>query len=88
MRLYIIGAALFFVGVGLIIFINRSISPSLEQELYMLFGLLIGGSGFITAMTAQCCMIAQRLGLFPDDQTNADNTIDDVDNSSDKNNQP
>jgi len=75
MRLYIIGAVLFFVGVGLIIFINRSFGPSLEQEIYMLIGVAIGGIGFCTAMTAQCCMIIQRLGIFT--ATNESTTVED-----------
>jgi len=60
MKIYACGALLFFVGFAFIIYADRSIAPSLQQEIYMLLGALVGGAGFTTAMTAQLLLIIGR----------------------------
>jgi len=43
------GAVLFFIGMGLILFADHSLAPSLAQELIALFGLLLSIVGGSTA---------------------------------------
>jgi uncharacterized protein YjeT (DUF2065 family) len=61
LRLFALGAVLFVVGVGCIQWANYQIAPSLQQEIVALAGLLIGGSGFVLAISAQCLLIASRV---------------------------
>jgi uncharacterized membrane protein YcjF (UPF0283 family) len=60
LRLYALGALLFFVGLGLIQWADKLIEPSLEQETYALLGTAVGGLGFLTAMFAQVLLIVSR----------------------------
>lgn len=60
LRLYGLGALLFFIGIGFIQAGDQLVEPSLKQEVTVLMGVLIGGSGFLTAMIAQCILILQR----------------------------
>lgn len=60
LKLYGLGAILFFVGLGLIVGADTVFAPSLRQEIYVLFGLLVGGCGFLIAITAQLLLIWQR----------------------------
>ena len=60
LRLYALGALLFFIGIGFIQSADKLMEPSLEQEAYTLLGLLIGGSGFVIALTAQVFLIIHR----------------------------
>lgn len=59
-----LGAMLFFLG-GVIAYISVNlIQPSLEQELTLLTGLIVGGSGFVIAMLAQIRMVISRIVRF------------------------
>lgn len=60
-RSYVIGALLFFVGIGLIQWADKVIEPSLEQEAHMLLGVLVCGTGFTTAMVSQILLIVYRM---------------------------
>lgn len=60
LKLYGLGAILFFIGVGTIQGADKLLPPSLQQEVYVLAGMLIGGCGFAVAMFAQLLLIAQR----------------------------
>lgn len=60
LRLYALGALLFFIGLGLIQWADQLMEPSLQQESYALLGTFIGGLGFFTAMLAQILLIIYR----------------------------
>ena len=60
LRMYALGALLFFIGVGLIQGADKLIQPSLQQESYALLGIVVGGGGFFIAMTAQVFLIIHR----------------------------
>ena len=49
LRLFVIGAALFFAGTGLIIYADNAITPSLSQESVTLAGVIIAALGIATA---------------------------------------
>lgn len=59
-RLFSIGAVLFFVGLGLVVFADQRLLPSLGQELMVLLGLLIGGIGALTALTGYLVLMISR----------------------------
>jgi hypothetical protein len=61
LKLYALGALLFFIGLGTIQWADKLMQPSLEQEGYALLGTFIGGLGFFTAMLAQVFLIIYRL---------------------------
>lgn len=60
LRLYALGALLFFIGLGFIQSADKLMVPSIAQEGYALLGLMVGGSGFIIALTAQIFLIIHR----------------------------
>lgn len=60
MRLFSIGAVLFFFGLGLVVFANQRLLPSLGQELMVLFGLIIGGIGALTALAGYLALLLSR----------------------------
>ncbi|MGK0442028.1 MAG: hypothetical protein ACJA0N_001835 [Pseudohongiellaceae bacterium] len=60
LKLFGLGAVLFFVGVGFIQWANSLIPASLQQEVIVLVGVAISGTGFLISMTAQCLLILQR----------------------------
>ncbi len=60
MRLFSIGAVLFFFGLGLVVFANQRLLPSLGQELIVLLGLLIGGLGALTALAGYVALMISR----------------------------
>lgn len=60
LKLYGCGALLFFIGLGAIQGADKLFEPSLRQEVYVLLGLLVGGSGFLIAIAAQLLLIWQR----------------------------
>ena len=60
LRLYALGALLFFIGVGFIQGADKLMQPSLQQEVYALLGVAVAGLGFVTAMIAQLLLIASR----------------------------
>lgn len=60
LKIFGLGAVLFFVGVAFIQWANTMVPVSLEQEVIVLIGVTISGAGFITSITAQCLLIAQR----------------------------
>ncbi|MCP3909034.1 MAG: hypothetical protein GY712_13570 [Oceanicoccus sp.] len=60
LRLYALGALLFFIGIGFIQSADKLMDPSIEQEGYALLGLIVGGSGFVIALTAQVFLIIYR----------------------------
>lgn len=49
LRLFVIGAALFFAGTGLIIYADNAITPSLSQESVALAGTVVAALGIATA---------------------------------------
>ncbi len=60
LKLFALGALLFFIGLGIIQWGNKLFEPSLEQEVYVLLGTILGGMGFFTALTAQVLLIIFR----------------------------
>ncbi len=60
LRLYALGALLFFIGLGFIQWADKLIEPSIKQEGFMLLGMLVAGGGFFIAMLSQCCLIIYR----------------------------
>lgn len=60
LKLFALGALLFFIGVGIIQWADKLMEPSLEQEAYALLGLFVGGLGFCTSITAQIFLIIHR----------------------------
>ena len=60
LKLYGLGAVLFFLGVGFIQWAHKMVAPSLQQELIVLAALGLGGIGFCIAMFAQCLLIIHR----------------------------
>lgn len=60
-----IGATLFFAGVGIMLFADQRISPSLMQEVLTLIGLLLAGAGAVLAAFAYITLTLLR--LFKDD---------------------
>ena len=59
-----LGAALFFTGAMMIYLANTQLQPSLQQEIAVLGGVLIGGGGFLWAMLAQMRMLISRILRF------------------------
>jgi uncharacterized membrane protein YcjF (UPF0283 family) len=60
LRLYALGALLFFIGLGVIQWADKLLEPSLQQESYALVGTVVGGLGFVIAMLAQVLLIINR----------------------------
>lgn len=58
------GVIYFAVGLGTILMANEYMIPSLSQELVTLGGLLLGGLGFIMALTAEMRLLIGRLVRF------------------------
>lgn len=52
-------AIIFFICLVSIYSVSKQ-APSLEQELQLLFFVILGGLGFCSALIAQVCMIIQR----------------------------
>lgn len=70
LKLFALGALLFFIGLGFIQWADKLIAPSLEQEAHMLLGVIISGSGFLLSMLAQCLLIIfrfRKMGKKPQD---------------------
>lgn len=71
MRVFGLGALVFFVGVGVLQSANRLINASIFQELTALIGLIILVIGFAIAMSAQVLLILHRfkhMGELPEDK--------------------
>lgn len=58
------GALAFGGGLMMIFYANTQLEPSLQQELIVLFALVLGSAGFIIAMLAQMRMIIGRFVQF------------------------
>ncbi len=58
------GAIYFTVGLMTVLMANANMTPSLTQEIIVLLGLLLGGVGFVMAMTAQLRLLIGRIILF------------------------
>lgn len=67
LRWLMLGASIFFLGMGLIYFSEYYLAGSLQKELTALIGIgLLGAGGFI-AGTAYLFLLINRLGIFPHD---------------------
>ncbi|MDZ7922836.1 MAG: hypothetical protein U5M23_01990 [Marinagarivorans sp.] len=64
------GAIAFGLGLGLVIYANASLPNSVQQELIVLGGLILGGIGFLIAMLAQMRMMIGRFVRFYLDKDN------------------
>lgn len=62
------GAIYFGVGGIMIYLANSALEPSIQQELVMLAGILMGAVGFFIAITAQLRMIISRVYAFFSDR--------------------
>lgn len=58
------GFILFGFGLAVILIANTSLEPSLQQELVVLAGLIIGGLGFLIAMKTYIRIVISRLVIF------------------------
>ena len=65
-----LGAIGFGIGLALIIYANASMPKTLQQELVVLAGLILGGLGFLIAMLAQMRMMIGRFVRFYLDKGN------------------
>jgi hypothetical protein len=66
LKLFALGALLFFIGIGIIQWADKLMEPSLEQEAYALLGVFVGGLGFTTSITAQIFLIIHRFNKLGD----------------------
>lgn len=64
LKLYALGALLFFVGIGFIQSADKFMEPSVQQEGYVLLGVIVCGAGFFMSMFSQCLLIAYRFSLM------------------------
>ncbi|EAW30695.1 hypothetical protein GP2143_02189 [marine gamma proteobacterium HTCC2143] len=65
LKLFALGALLFFIGLGGIQWSGYNVEPSLQQEYYVLAGGILASCGFLVSITAQILLIVhrfQRLG--------------------------
>lgn len=60
LRLFALGALLFFIGIGFIQGADKILEPSLQQESLMLLAMITCAIGFSIAMLAQCLLIIYR----------------------------
>ena len=58
------GAIYFAVGLGTVLMANAYLPPSVKQEWIVLFGLIMGGCGFVMAMLAQMRLLISRVVQF------------------------
>lgn len=58
------GLVLFFCGMVILYGASQLLVPSLQQELVVLAGLLLGGCGFVIAILAQMRMMISRMWRF------------------------
>lgn len=58
------GLSLFFCGMVIIYGASQLLKPSLQQEVTVLAGLLIGGCGFLIAILAHVRMVISRMWGF------------------------
>ncbi|WP_221797671.1 hypothetical protein [Oceanobacter mangrovi] len=59
--LFVVGAVIFFCGGGLIYVANLRMEPSIQQELVVLAGLVIGATGAIIAALGYIALSVLRL---------------------------
>ena len=60
LKLFGTGAALFFCGLGLLVYVDRSLTADLRSELLALLAILLMGGGFAIALFGQILFIRQR----------------------------
>jgi hypothetical protein len=60
LRLFALGALLFFIGIGFIQGADKMFEPSLQQESLMLLALITCAVGFSISILAQCLLIIYR----------------------------
>lgn len=58
------GFILFAFGLAAVLIANNQLESSLQQELIVLFGLIIGGLGFVLAMMAYVRIVISRIVSF------------------------
>lgn len=66
-RWLLMGASVFFIGMGLIYYSEHFLSSSLQQEMVALGGLLLLGCGALVAAVGYSLVLLNRLGIFNDD---------------------
>ena len=71
-----LGAIVFGVGLALVIYANASLPNTLQQELLVLAGLIVGGIGFLIALLAQMRMMIGRFVRFYLDKDNKPPRVD------------
>ena len=69
LQLLIIGAAIFFVGAGTIVWADHNMPVSFKQELVGLGGMLLLAGGGITALTGYLSLSLLRLFKFFNDDS-------------------
>lgn len=60
-RLFVMGAFVFFLGIGTIVLSNKMMLPSLRQELTVMLGLVIAVIGGITATLGYLALSLLRI---------------------------
>lgn len=63
-RQFRLGLSFFFCGLVIIYGASQLLEPSMQQELVVLLGLLVGGCGFVIAILAQARMMISRMWRF------------------------
>lgn len=61
LRLFVLGATAFFVGLGIVVFADRLLLPSLTQEILSLAGLALAVAGGISATLGYLALSILRL---------------------------
>ncbi|GGY52159.1 hypothetical protein GCM10011297_26310 [Bacterioplanes sanyensis] len=61
LRLFVLGASVFFAGLGLVVLANRWLLPSLLQELLVLLGLVVGTLGGAAALLGYLALALLRV---------------------------
>ena len=60
MKVFGICATVFFGALGMIYSLNKSMQPSLQQEISLFLFVLIGATAFTVAISCHICMIINR----------------------------
>lgn len=61
LRLFVLGAFAFFAGLGIVIFADRFLLPSLGQEVLTLAGLVVAGAGGLCAALGYIALSILRI---------------------------
>ena len=61
LQLFAVGSLIFFCGLGALVYVDRNLSVTLDNELLALLAIAVLACGFLIVITAQVLFILQRL---------------------------